>query len=101
MERDLCSLPLTRRRELLKSITPEEGIIRISEAYDVSGAEFYNAAKQMGLEGMIAKRADSPYEPGARTSHWLKIKANKRQEMVIGGYTNNEGSSKSFFSRYW
>lgn len=94
--KDLCGLPLTVRRELLRSITPEEGIIRISEAYDVSGAEFYNAAKQMGLEGMIAKRADSPYEPGARTSHWLKIKANKRQEMVIGGYTNNEGSSKSF-----
>jgi len=94
--KDLCGLPLTKRRELLDSITPGEGIIRVSEAHDVSGTDFYTAAKNMGLEGMIAKRADSPYEPGARTSNWLKIKANKRQEMVIGGYTNNEGSSKAF-----
>jgi bifunctional non-homologous end joining protein LigD len=94
--KDLCELTLTQRRDVLKSITPKEGIIRISDAYDVSGTEFFEAAAKMGLEGMIAKRADSTYLPGARSENWLKIKANKRQEMVIGGYTNNEGSSKRF-----
>ncbi|HET6225428.1 MAG TPA: DNA ligase D, partial [Bacteroidia bacterium] len=47
-------------------------------------------------EGIIAKKADSPYIPNDRTKYWLKIKANKRQEMVIGGYTINEDTSKPF-----
>jgi bifunctional non-homologous end joining protein LigD len=96
--KDLCKLPLTRRRDLLKSIMPKGGNILLSDAFAVSGAEFYAAAKDMGLEGMIAKKADSPYVPSDRTYHWLKIKVNKRQEMVIGGYTRNEGSSKVFSS---
>jgi bifunctional non-homologous end joining protein LigD len=50
----------------------------------------------MGLEGIMAKKADSIYITNFRTREWLKIKANKRQEMVIGGYTLNKGSSKSF-----
>ncbi len=50
----------------------------------------------MGLEGIVAKRADSNYQPGQRSDDWLKIKANKRQEMVIGGYTRNDDSSKLF-----
>lgn len=94
--KDLCSLPLQQRREILKSIVPPEGIIRLSDSFDVTGTEFFQGIKQMGLEGMIAKRLDSIYEPGARTSHWLKIKANQRQEMVIGGYTRNAESSKLF-----
>jgi bifunctional non-homologous end joining protein LigD len=96
--KDLRRLPLTTRREVLKTLAPKEGHIQISDAFDVSGTEFYNAAKGMGLEGMIAKKADSPYVSGERTHHWLKIKADQRQEMVIGGYTRNEGSSKLFSS---
>jgi bifunctional non-homologous end joining protein LigD len=52
----------------------------------------------MGLEGIIAKKADSAYTPGARSKEWLKIKVGKRQEVVIGGYTRNDGSAKSFSS---
>ena len=52
----------------------------------------------MGLEGIIAKKADSIYQPGDRSEDWLKIKANKRQEMVIGGFTKNDDSSKLFSS---
>lgn len=96
--KDLRGLPLTTRRKVLKTLAPQEGHIRISDAFEVSGTEFYSAAKEMGLEGMIAKRADSLYVTGERTNNWLKIKANKRQEMVIGGYTRNEGSSKLFSS---
>src|SRR3569833_2137899 len=50
------------------------------------------------LEGIIAKRKDSTYIPDARTREWLKIKVNKRQEVVIGGFTKNEGSAKKFSS---
>lgn len=96
--RGLMQIPLSERRTILEEIIPESNIIRLSENFDVSGIEFFEAAKKMGLEGIIAKRSDSTYSPGNRSKEWLKIKANKRQEMVIGGYTKNEDSSKAFSS---
>ena len=95
---DLKELPLTQRREILRSVLPEHNIIRISRDFDTSGTEFLEAAKKMGLEGIMAKRKDSIYHTGDRTKDWLKIKANKRQEVVIGGYTKNEGTAKYFSS---
>lgn len=94
--KDLRDLPLDQRREVLKTIVPESNIIRLSDSFDVNGNDFYDAAKQMGLEGIIAKKADSTYVSGVRTTDWLKIKAKKRQEVVIGGYTKNQGSNKPF-----
>jgi len=96
--RDLMGLPLKERRTLLKTVLPEEGIVRMSDLFETSGTDFYAAAKQMKLEGMIAKRIDSLYQPGARNNDWLKIKVNKRQEVVIGGFTRNDNSSKLFSS---
>jgi bifunctional non-homologous end joining protein LigD len=95
---DLTQLPLTERREILKSMMPAQGIIRYSENFAESGIDFFEAARQLGLEGIIAKKADSLYTPGARSKEWLKIKANKRQEMVIGGFTINDGTNKTFSS---
>lgn len=96
---DLQSLPLTERRAILAEIMPaDDSIIRLSKDFDTSGIEFLEAAKKMGLEGIMAKRKESAYYPGDRTSDWLKIKANKRQEVVIGGYTRNVDSSKPFSS---
>lgn len=94
--RDLTGLPLMERKAILESVAPKEENIFISKAFRESGLEFFEAAKKMGMEGIIAKKADSEYYPGSRSKEWLKIKANKRQEMVIGGYTRNEGSSKIF-----
>lgn len=96
--RNLMQMPLSERRNILKQIIPENNILRFSENFEVSGIDFFEAAKKMGLEGIMAKKSDSPYIPGNRTKNWLKIKANKRQEMVIGGYTKNQDSSKSFSS---
>ncbi|MDF2437357.1 MAG: ligase [Bacteroidota bacterium] len=94
--KDLTELPLTERKEVLKKIVPDGGIIKLSDSFNESGIEFYEAAKKMGLEGIIAKKADSTYSVGNRSKSWLKIKANKRQEMVIGGYTINDDTSKLF-----
>lgn len=94
--KDLTSLPFTERRALLKAILPENDLIKMSKEFSESGNEFFEAAKKLGLEGIIAKKADSAYYPGMRSNDWLKIKANKRQEMVIGGFTLNEASSKQF-----
>ncbi|HZE83543.1 MAG TPA: DNA ligase D, partial [Puia sp.] len=96
---DLTQLPLEQRRELLQTLKlPQGNTIRISENFEASGTEFFATAQKMGLEGIIAKKADSLYFPGARSKEWLKIKTALRQEVVIGGYTRNEGSSKLFSS---
>src|SRR5579862_4905713 len=70
----------------------------LSESFHSSGIEFFESAKKIGLEGIMAKKSDSLYRPGERTNEWLKIKVNKRQEMVIGGFTKNEDTSKAFSS---
>ena len=95
---DLKELPLTERREILKKQLPAEGIIRLSENFDTSATKFLASAAKMGMEGIMAKKEDSTYSEGDRTREWLKIKANKRHEVVIGGFTQNEGSSKTFSS---
>lgn len=93
---NLMKEPLYKRKEILKSIIPGKGSIKESESLDVPVSELLAAAKKMGLEGIIAKRADSCYEPGNRSRHWLKLKVQNRHEVVIGGYTKNDGSPKPF-----
>jgi bifunctional non-homologous end joining protein LigD len=93
---ELINLPLTERRQILGQIVPAEGIVKLSESFETSGTEFYKLAQQMGLEGIIAKKADSIYRPDTRTKEWLKIKTEQRHEAVIAGYTRNEGSRKTF-----
>lgn len=96
--RNLMELPLEKRRDLLRSKIPAKGIIRYSETFDTKAADFLTAATKLGMEGIIGKKADSIYEPGERTRNWVKIKSNKRHEVVIGGYTQNEDSPKLFSS---
>lgn len=93
---DVTGLPLRQRREILSGIMPDIDNIRLSESFDAGASEFFEVAKQMNLEGIIAKRADSKYIIGNRSKDWLKIKTGKRQEVIIGGYTNNDGSNKPF-----
>jgi len=95
---NLERLPLWRRREILKENLPADEMVRFSEAFETSASEFLDNAKKLGMEGIIAKKKDSVYLEGERTRDWLKIKANQRQEVVIGGYTQNEGSGKLFSS---
>src|SRR5690606_39028464 len=94
----LMDLPLTERRAMLAEVLPEHPLIHISQSFEATGTEFFKVAGKMNLEGIMAKKADSTYVPGARTKEWLKIKVSKRHEVVIGGYTQNEGSSKAFSS---
>lgn len=96
--KNLSSLPLIERRKILKSVLPKSEIIRISENFETNGLEFFRLAEEMSLEGIMAKKEDSFYHPGTRSKDWLKIKTQQRQEVVIGGFTRNEGSSKKFSS---
>ncbi|NML56265.1 DNA ligase D [Chryseobacterium cheonjiense] len=96
--KDLKDLPLTERKMILENILPQNESILISQDFHTSGLEFMEAAKKMGLEGIMAKKKDSLYHIKDRTRDWLKIKANKRQEVVIGGFTLNDDSKKLFSS---
>lgn len=94
---DLTELPLVKRKEILAALIPEgQTTILLSDHFETSGIEFLETAKKIGLEGIMAKEANSTYSIGLRSKNWLKIKANRRQEVVIGGYTHNEDSRKPF-----
>lgn len=95
---DLKHLPFHERKTILTALMPEDPHIRLSNDFDTDAAAFLEQARKLGLEGIMAKKADSAYIPGNRSKDWLKIKANKRQEVVIGGYTLNDGSHKPFSS---
>jgi len=97
--KDIMGLPLSERQAILKEILPsEDDRIRLSQTFNTGGLEFFAAAKKMGLEGIMAKKSSSIYTPDSRNKQWLKIKASLRQEVVIGGFTKNDGSSKQFSS---
>jgi bifunctional non-homologous end joining protein LigD len=84
---DLRGQPLTERKKRLKAILPKHKLIAFSRHRLARGTKFFEEAKRKGLEGIMAKRADSKYVSGARSDNWLKIKTSKRQEVVIAGFT--------------
>jgi len=96
--KNLMDLTQNERNAVLLTLVPKDGIIRCGFSVDATGTEFFEVARGMGLEGIIAKRSDSTYVPGDRSKDWLKIKVQKRQEVVIAGYTRNEGTAKLFSS---
>jgi bifunctional non-homologous end joining protein LigD len=92
---DLRKVDLARRRELLEAIVTPGPVLRISEAFPGAGQEMLDAARENGLEGILAKRAGSCYE-SRRSSDWLKIKLVNEEEFVIGGYTEPQGDRDYF-----
>ena len=80
------------RRTALESLRLSgESFITTESFRDVSGQDILNAATQNGLEGVVAKRRDSPYRPGRRSTDWIKVKSFRAQEVVIGGWTEGRG----------
>jgi bifunctional non-homologous end joining protein LigD len=84
---DLRGLSLLERKKRLEAILPKHKLIAFSHHRATFGTKFFREAERSGLEGIIAKRADSQYLSGTRTDNWLKIKTSKRQEVVIAGFT--------------
>jgi len=95
--KNLMELPLVQRQAILKEILPtDDDRIRQSQSFATSGIEFFDAASRIGLEGIMAKKADSTYSSDLRSKEWLKVKVQRRQEVVIAGFTRNEGTTKPF-----
>jgi bifunctional non-homologous end joining protein LigD len=94
---DLRRVGLEKRKEALQSILKGKEVVRFSDHYPEKGRDLLQVAGQSGLEGILAKKRDSLYLE-ERSRDWLKIKITKRQECVIGGYTDPEGSRQYFGS---
>ena len=86
---DLMHEPLVKRRKLLeeKVLAKLDGPVRPSPILEASMSDLVRSIRAQGLEGLIAKRRDSVYEPGLRSGAWRKMRVNQGQEFVIGGYT--------------
>jgi bifunctional non-homologous end joining protein LigD len=93
--RDLRGLPLGERKACLALVVPPRGVVRYSDHVLERGEAFYDACAARGLEGIVAKRIASRYAPG-RSRDWLKIKCDRRQEFVIGGFTDPQGARGHF-----
>ena len=94
---DLRSLPLRKRKARLRRALEFGGPVRFNPHRNGEhGEELYREACEKGLEGVMAKRADSPYVSGGRSRDWLKLKCHAEQELVIGGYTAPKGSRTEF-----
>jgi len=94
---DLRGVALTERKQLLRALVGKsDAVLRYSIDVQGSGAEFFEQACKLKLEGAISKRANSVYREGVRTRDWLKVKCGRRQEMVIGGFTDPQGSRSGF-----
>ena len=94
--RAIVNEPLMRRREWIQDAIKKDSAYRVNEAME-EGAPFFEAVKQMGLEGIMAKQRNSAYLPGKRGEAWLKIKTRQTIECMIVGYTRGKGDREKSF----
>lgn len=97
-DRDLCGLPLAARKQLLSRLAPREGFVRFADHVEGDGEALFAAALDHDLEGVVAKRADSTYEPGRRSDSWVKVKAPRSADFAIVGYQRGRGSRRALGS---
>src|SRR6267143_5006681 len=95
---DVRPLPLTARRARLERIFGNTGttVLRLSDFSPGDGRALYRRVLERGGEGLVAKELDSPYREGRRSAAWRKIKVLRRQECVVGGWTEGRGSRAHF-----
>jgi bifunctional non-homologous end joining protein LigD len=94
--RDLRARPLSERRAALEAEVRAVGPLRLARRLASDGFKAFEAARERGLEGIVAKDAASPYETGRRSTAWRKVKVRAEEEFVIGGYTAPEGARTHF-----
>jgi len=75
----------------------ESEIVTIADSFPEKGEDYFQAALKMGIEGIMAKRLVSVYEPGTRSQDWIKIKKSLKLDLVIGGYIPGKGGRAPYF----
>src|SRR5213595_3399813 len=94
---DLRKLPLVARKAILQKVLPQTGPLRYSDHFEKTGEALYEQVVRLGLEGIMAKKADSPYRSG-RSADWLKIRADRMDDFVVVGFTKPKGARGGFGS---
>ena len=94
---ELLDIPLMERKKILKNSVKEGKFVVLSMFVENTGEPYYRAALEKGVEGVMAKKKQSVYEPGKRSNNWLKIKQVKTCDCVIFGYTKGEGNRGETF----
>lgn len=92
---DLRGLPLTTRKALLRKVLPPVGALRYLEHVEDEGEALYRETERLGLEGIVGKKADSPYK-GGRSPAWLKVRSRHTGDFVVVGFTAPKGSRGGF-----
>src|SRR5947209_3654761 len=92
---DLRPLPLERRKAVLERVVPPVGPIKYLEHFATDGEALYDQVVKLGLEGIVAKKADAPYRAG-RSPNWLKIRADRTDDFAVVGFTRPKGSRSGF-----
>ncbi len=95
-DHDLRPLPLAERKRLLREVLPEAGPLRLADHVEEEGEALYREVRKMGLEGIVAKRADRPYRAG-RSADWIKIRAERSGDFVVLGFTLPDKRGRSGF----
>ena len=96
---DVRPLPLTSRKEVLDKLLPPAGLIRRLDYFEGEGEALYQQVQKLGLEGIMAKKADSPYRRG-RCSCWLKVRTRLTDDFVVVGFTAPKGARTGFGALY-
>ena len=89
---DVTSLPLVQRKQLLATLAPGKGLVRYLDHIEGDGRQLYALCEQQGLEGVISKRREGAYIPGARTDSWVKHKREQEDDFVVVGWVSGKGS---------
>jgi DNA ligase D-like protein (predicted ligase)/DNA ligase D-like protein (predicted 3'-phosphoesterase) len=95
--RSTTDLPYEERRRMLEELKLNGAGWRTPDYHRGEGSALLQATREQGLEGIVAKRLDSRYEPGRRSAAWIKVKNQRSQELVIGGYMPGQGSRRGTF----
>ena len=92
---DLRGLPLSTRKMLLQRVAPLAGVIRYLDHFEDDGIVLYQQVQKLGLEGIVAKRGDSPYKSG-RSPVWIKVRTRRTEDFVVVGFTEPKGGRSGF-----
>ena len=99
--RNVTSEPIEKRRALLPRILASNPVIRISADLPGAASQVIEAVRSLGLEGVIAKRRGSRYQPGDRSNDWLKLRLDRQQEFVIGGFRPDRATVDALLVGYY
>jgi DNA ligase D-like protein (predicted ligase) len=89
--------PLVERKSILSQELEESEQVTLIDYFPEKGEKYFQASLKVGIEGVMAKRADSVYQPGVRSPDWVKIKKQVKLDLVVGGYIQGKGNRQPYF----